>query len=727
MMHPTELSLRSLVAHAADLIAIVAPDGRFRYVSPAVESMLGYAPDAMTVTDLFTIAHPSDGARLRQKFTTSTPASRLDEAIRVRHRNGTWRWLSMTAVDRCADPALGGFVIQAHDVTEARWKQEAPRRSPRQGVLAGMPTADDILDHGARAIAAGEPVVIFVIGLDELDLVNDELGPAIADQVLEETAARLQRVIRPHDLLARDRDSRFILLLRKTSSLKDATSVAERLIDVAMMPLAAGEEALCVGVSVGMAATGTIATNATDLVRHASTAMRTAQRFGGARAVAYTTDMETVTQTRLRLHSDLRRALAENEFRLDYQPIIALRTGEVIGVEALLRWPGTGRLPADFMPEAEESGLIVPLGRWVIHEACRQIAEWERDGTVLNAHINLSVRQLDDTNIIGDVAAAVGSNGLAPDRLTLEITESVALDEGRHSAHLAELRTMGVRLAIDDFGTGYATPSSLRHGPFDEVKIDRSYTCDLEEEIPARRVLRAMLGLAGATGLRVVAEGVETRAQFEILREFGCDSAQGFYIARPVSAEAIPQLLEQRPWMSRWAPGAAPNNEIEDPGRLAALYRFGLLDTPTEAVFDEVTQLASVLLRVPTSLITFIDRDRQFFKSGHGLPEPFAPTRWAPLSLSICKHMVASKEPLVVPDARVDPLLAHNRVVIDFGIVGYAGVPITTPEGHTIGGFCALSPEERVWSAGDIAILKSLASLVMQIIDMRATADPYSN
>jgi len=386
-----------------------------------------------------------------------------------------------------------------------------------------------------------EHLAVLCIDLDGFKPVNDSLGHAAGDQVLRELAQRMAGVARERDTVARVGGDEFVMLLEGLPDEADAVALAQRLLHTLEVPVVLDGEALHISASIGIALYPTH--GADKLVAHADAAMYAAKRAGGKTFAVFESHMDARASEQLALRSDLHHALADGQLALHYQPKFDSRRGQLRGVEALMRWnhPTRGMVPPDlFIPVAERFGMITELGNWVIDEACRQMRKWDEAGLRINVAVNLSVHQLRQPDLVERVRCALERHGIGPERLLCEITESVAMEDTRTTQQAFEgLREIGVYLSIDDFGTGYSSLAYLRQMPAQQLKIDRSFVRDLATSSDARAVVDAVIKLAHGLNLSVVAEGVETGAQRDILLELGCNELQGYLFARPMSAAAL--------------------------------------------------------------------------------------------------------------------------------------------------------------------------------------------
>ena len=415
----------------------------------------------------------------------------------------------------------------------------------RHDVLTGLPNRMALLEQLPGALAAarrhGGDVAVLFIDLDGFKAVNDHLGHAAGDELLIRSAERIRRVVRTEDVVSRLGGDEFVVLSSAPSGELDAARVGARIVEALESPFRIREQESFVSASVGIAVRGQDAITGEDLLRQADLAMYRAKERGRGLVVLFDDAMHAAAQERADLESALRCGIDRGELVLHYQPLVRLADGEIEGYEALVRWdrPGHGLIgPDTFIAVAERGPLILAIGRWVLHEACREAAGWA-DPT-LRLAVNLGARELAQDGAVGCVSDALQRSGLAPSRLTIELTESTMLsDKESVTANVQRLRRLGVRTAIDDFGTGYSSLSHLREVPASSLKIDRSFICDLDRVSTAPAIVGAIVTMGHALGLDVVAEGVERPAQLELVRALGCDTAQGFLLGRPAPAGTL--------------------------------------------------------------------------------------------------------------------------------------------------------------------------------------------
>ena len=416
-------------------------------------------------------------------------------------------------------------------------------REARHDSLTGLPTRVLFLEKLEEKVRLGTPTSVLFIDLDRFKAVNDSLGHRAGDELLAAVADRIRHCLRPGDVGARLGGDEFAVLLDDTTT-DEAVPVARRLIDAVRRPFPIFGRDVFIGASVGVAThSDTAPADPDDLLGNADVAMYKAKKEGSGKIVVFAQQMHAEALTRLTLTSDLQRALEQGEFHLQYQPLVRLGDGATAGVEALVRWHrpgGRNMAPADFVPMAEENGLILDIGRWVLRTAGAQLARWRATMPGLHLNVNVAGRQLTDPSLAGDVRRMLADFHLPPTALTLELTESVLMsDPAAAIARLTDLKAIGVGLAVDDFGTGYSSLSYLQRLPVDELKIDQAFIAHASPTVEDLAVLRAMIDLSRALRLRTVIEGIETEAQLVAMRRLGCDLGQGYHLCRPADPEKL--------------------------------------------------------------------------------------------------------------------------------------------------------------------------------------------
>ena len=453
---------------------------------------------------------------------------------------------------------LGTEIELRRDLVACDGAREELRKHGMRDTLSGLPTRALFLDRLAHAVERAKRhrdfrFAVLCIDLDRFKAVNDSFGPEAGDAVLVEVSRRLETCVRGEDMVARLSGDEFAVLLESISDDSDGGRVAERVFRALSTPLATMKGEVFTSASIGVVLSSSGLEPAPTLLQHAGIAMSRAKVAGRARYEMFDPTMQVRATARLKMETDLRRAIARQEFELYYQPLISLESGRITELEALLRWrhPERGMIPPlDFIPLAEETGLIVPIGAWVLTEACRQMREWQQEfppasgGIPLSLSVNVSVKQFAQPNFVCHVAEAVASNGLDARCLKLEITESFAIEDPELTRRILDaLRATGVGIYLDDFGTGYSSLAYLHQLPLDAIKIDRSFVMGMDTGPTHLQLVHTVRSLARSIGVVAVAEGVETKEQLVALRALGCESAQGYLFSRPLPPKEISQLL----------------------------------------------------------------------------------------------------------------------------------------------------------------------------------------
>jgi diguanylate cyclase (GGDEF)-like protein/PAS domain S-box-containing protein len=549
-----EARFRSLVQNASDVIVVVDPDSRIRYETPSVERVLGYRLDELRGMRLAALVHPDDAERHDALLVDAVraPGGSASTELRLARSDGAWLFVEATATNLLVDPDIQGIVVTIRNVDDRKRVEVKLAHQAFHDALTGLANRllfSEQVGHALRDARAGRgPAVVLFLDLDNFKTVNDSLGHDAGDRVLVELAKRIRAATRSADLTARFGGDEFAVLLEVPSSNGAAIAMSQRILGALREPLELDGVEIALGASIGIAISPDGAEQSDELLRNADVAMYAAKSAGKGRYAVFEPGMQVPARERLDLETALRHALEQREFELYFQPVVDLATRQVVGSEGLLRWhrPDNGLVaPGEFIPTAEETGLIVPIGRWTLEQGCQAAVSWPSEASRRAPFIalNLSARQLEDPQIVDDVRDALARSGLAPERLVLEVTESLVMVDPEHTiARLHALKALGVGLAIDDFGTGYSSLSYLRTLPVDTVKIDRSFIADLDRAAGSALV-QGIVELGHSLGLVVVAEGIEGPEQAEALERFGCELAQGFYFARPMPLAEMDALF----------------------------------------------------------------------------------------------------------------------------------------------------------------------------------------
>ena len=580
-LRASEQRFEALVQHSSDVVTVVDTEAVVLYQSKSIDRVFGHRAEALTGKPLTTLLDERAADLLREALSTvaSRPYGTLSIELPLARADGRVCDAEILITNLLDDPNIAAMVLNTRDVTERRGLENQLVHEAFHDSLTSLANRVLFKDRVEQALrhrhGDKSRVAVLFLDLDGFKEVNDSQGHAAGDELLITVAQRLRDSVRPEDTVARFGGDEFAILVNTTDpdELVEAAAVAERILARIKEPFIIEHRELHVRASIGIATPDLDAENADQLMRNADLAMYRAKATGGAGYTTYHQGMHTALVDRLQLETDLRRGLGDHQFELQYQPTVDLDSGTIVGFEALVRWNHPTRgvvLPAEFISVAEASGFIRPLGEWVLREACRQAAVWiARENRPLTMSVNVSGRQLDQPAFLQIVEAALTDSGLAPNRLCLEMTESVLLvDTDEVLALLNELKKLGVRLAIDDFGTGYSSLSYLHRFPFDILKIDKSFIDQLNSRQAESTLVRTIVQLGQGLGVTTIAEGLEHFDQFLVLRRMGCQVGQGFYFSRPVPAEQAGELLlADHP--SATGPRDSPTSRhlIEVPGR----------------------------------------------------------------------------------------------------------------------------------------------------------------
>ena len=546
----------SIFEHATEGIFQTTPEGRYLNTNPALASIYGHAsPDDL-------IAHLHDIPRqlyvLPERRAEFVRLMQEQGVVRnfesqVYRNDGSIIWISENArAVKNADGSVQFFEGTVVDITERRQHEAELEYQASHDSLTGLPNRSLLHDRIEQAIVRArrdsKRVAVVFVDLDHFKLINDSLGHHIGDRLLLEVADRLMTCIRSHDTVARQGGDEFVLVLTEQHDADETLTIVNRLLEVISLPWVNDGQEYGLSCSIGISCYPQDGDDPDALLRCADTAMYKAKASGRSTFHVYTPELNQVISERLELENSLRHALERDEFRVYYQPRIEVASSRIIGAEALIRWdcPGKGLIPPDsFISIAEETGLIIPIGQWILQEACRQNSAWQQAGLPpISVSVNLSPIQFRHAGLVQSVAAALQQANLDPACLELELTESFVMhDAERINIAMQSLKALGVDIAVDDFGTGYSSLSYLKRFPVDRLKVDKSFVRDIDSDPDDAAIVRAIITLGHALGLKVVAEGVETRAHLEFLQQHGCDELQGYYFSRPVPAAEMEALL----------------------------------------------------------------------------------------------------------------------------------------------------------------------------------------
>ncbi|NCJ05957.1 PAS domain S-box protein [Synechococcales cyanobacterium C] len=556
-LRKSEEQFRVLFEQAPIGMALSTPDGHFLEVNPALCSAFGYSAAELMQRTFADLADPDapnpDGMLMTQLLTNELSHFQVEKRYLSKTGQGVDTLLQVTLVrDERGLPLH--VLSQVVDISDRKRLEEQLTHDAFHDSLTGLPNRLMFLDRLQQAIARVQQhpqrqFAILFLDIDRFKVINDSLGHVTGDQLLVEVAGRLQACLRPQDLVARLGGDEFTILLERVQDLKDATTVADRIQQALRAPFYLDHHEIFTTASIGIALNTDVMAQPAELLRNADTALYQAKENGRACYAFFSTEMHNKAVEQLLIETNLRWAVERNELQVHYQPIYSLQSGKIKGFEALVRWqhPQWGLIsPAEFIPVAEETGLIAPIGEWVLWESCRQLRQWQQahPELTLSMNVNLSSKQLAQPHLARYVERVLLQTGLGAESLKLEITESGIMANTELAAvRLQELKALGVALCVDDFGTGYSSLSRLHQFPLDTIKIDRSFVCTLDDKPENHAIVRAILTLAHSLDMTVVAEGIETAAQLTQLKALGCEYGQGYFFAKPLKAKAIQLLL----------------------------------------------------------------------------------------------------------------------------------------------------------------------------------------
>jgi len=560
--------------NAADMIAVIDRDGHRLYNSPAYQKILGYSHDELMSTSPLEQIHPDDRARVvgaAEKANLTGRGERLE--YRMTHKDGSWRVLESTAnVIRNAAGEADGMVVVNRDITDRKRAEEALAHNALHDGLTGLANRTLLLDRLERTLSISHrhgdfKFAVLFIDIDEFKVINDSLGHSAGDVLLVQIARRLAACLRGVDTvsragqgdceaitsgettLARPGGDEFLVLAEELRNPSDAIRIAERIQKRLGVPFEVDGREIVVTGSIGIAFSEGASAEAPGILRDAEIAMYRAKNTGKARCEVFDNAMHASAVKRLQLETDLRKAVDQGEFRVYYQPIVSAQEAHIVGLEAVSRWqrPQGVVMPNDFIALADETGIILSINRQLIREACQQLLSWQRlfpADPPLFLSLNISPKQFVQENLASQIGELIQESGVDPHCIDLEITETIAMADVERSAKvLSQLKALGVSLDIDDFGTGYSSLSRLQAFPVDTLKIDRVFVSRIDSDHETHEIVRIIVMLAHNLGLKVVAEGVETQAQLELLKRIGCERAQGYLFSKPVDQQTIEKLL----------------------------------------------------------------------------------------------------------------------------------------------------------------------------------------
>ncbi len=559
--------------NAADMIAMVDVKGRRLYNSPAYKRILGYSSAELGETSAFEQIHVDDRFKVLEAAREAKETGigkRLE--YRIKHKDGSWKVLeSIASAVRDAKGAVTKLVIVNRDVSERKRAELQLEHNLFHDPLTGLPNRRLFMDRLQSSFVrsrrdTGRLYTLLLANLDHFKVFNETLGAAAGDHILLEIGRRLVKTLRQDDTIARSESTgaspevlfrlggdEFTILLDAVGDPSDAMRVARSIQMAVAEPFQVENREVRVSVSIGIALSTPAHERAEDLLKDSDVALRRAKSLGGSRCEVFDEAMHTRAVGRLRLEADLRTAMTEHQFRVYYQPVVQLDTRRIVSFEALLRWdhPVQGLIsPYRFIEAAEDTGILVSIGHWLLLQACRQLRDAEPNhapGQAMNITVNISARQFADARLVNDIQDALQQTGIDPARLQLEITESVAAADPKLTVTvLSHLKHLGIGVVLDDFGTGTTSLRALRQFPVDALKIDRSLVREMQTDRVTGDIVEMIIALAHKMSLKAIAQGIETSRQMERLVELGCEYGQGYFFSQPMEAKAAQQFLRQQ-------------------------------------------------------------------------------------------------------------------------------------------------------------------------------------
>jgi len=554
----SEEMYRLITENSSDLISIIDAEGKFKYVSPSHRSLLGYELADFEQHYMYEWIHEEDrehfNKAIQDQQVTGEASPLLELRVRTKHSD----YYDMeTGINPIIDPSgiVSSLVLVMRNITERKRSERMIHHLAYHDTLTDLPNRRLFMDRLRKEIHQAKQLrlqlAIMFLDLDRFKNINDSLGHEAGDLILIEASQRISQCIRSNDMVARLGGDEFIVLLTNISSPEEVASISRRIQQSLQKPIDFKGKLFHISCSMGIALFPSDGREPKELMKRADMALYAVKDSGRNGISFFRLDMEERSLERILLENELKKAIQQGQFHLDYQPKLDIATGQLIGMEALVRWnhPELGRIPPNkFIPIAEETGLILPLGEWVLRHGCEQNKKWQDQGYLpLKLSVNLSVRQFYQSDLLVKIKEILQQTGLEPQWLELEVTESVFADLDNAAAILQKIRDLGIHTSIDDFGTGYSSFGYIQRLPIDTLKIDASFIRDIHQNKESHAIVKAILTIAQTLGLNVIAEGVENQEQLAVLSEDGCDQGQGFLFSKPLSGHDFEQYLSGVP------------------------------------------------------------------------------------------------------------------------------------------------------------------------------------
>lgn len=547
-----EARFRALIEKSSDVISLIDMQGNNLYTSPSVQRVLGYEPSEFTAGNSFGYVHPSDMAFVREEFSKllQNPNGSVTAEMRVQHADGSWRWVETTSTNMLDDSNIKAIVVNFRDVSERKLAEENAQYQYYHDSLTDLPNRNYFTERLAGLLQNANDKIfgVMIIDLDRFKMINESLGHAIGDRLIQEVSLRLVNCLEEEDILARLGGDEYGIILPEIMREEEIGQSCSRILECLKPAFRFEQHELYITPSIGISVYPYDGEDASSLMKNADSALYRAKELGRNNFQYYTPSMNATTFQQLAMENTLRKALENNEFLVYYIPQIDVATGQIIQVEALIRWmhPEFGlTFPDEFIPIAEATGLIVPIGDWVLKRACEDVKSWEKHGYQMDLSVNLSARQLRQRHLTRNIRKIVNEAGFDPKRLEFELTESTLVDNS-HSLYntMIQLQRDGITFAIDDFSTGHSSLDYIKKFPVHSLKVSHSFMKGIPIKEKDTAIANAVINLSRSLGLLVTAEGVERMDQLKFLKERNCDKAQGYLFSPPIPAQDLLQLLQ---------------------------------------------------------------------------------------------------------------------------------------------------------------------------------------